>query len=693
MALEVHDVRTIYENFLERVKKRDDEIIQLFDYARGHQWSAEDIEYLRGLGREARRFDIIMPQLVAYDSYLVQNEGAPKAVPWEAGDIEMAAMQTNVLQHNMKHSDFGYAGRRAGTDAWIAREGHILVEWDPNSEDYEDGELSTRRLHPISVIHDLDATSPEPHKGRYTIVREWRPIETIMEAYGNNDPRLIEEMAEKARTLFGEEIVERGLQAFFGLLRDGVKEAFSSLMDKPMGQNRTQFRENTASDYIDYERGYLLTLELHYREKVPRKRIIVPGMRPIPIEKGMEEDRDFIGYLLSQLGMEGNENAVQPYMATQTSRVAAVPALYRDRLMLDPTPHAIQNGDFPIFTYQAYDFMPDPGQAMSGVEALKDYQDRVNRIKSIQEDAITRLINRLWKMRSDSLPSNDKWLQNWLEQKPGDILVWEGDHEPKPAEGNSDLVNVLKMELEEDLNFAQNQLGLGPNMRGVTEGEKSGVHFKSRVKQGEMLQNTLFRNIRDTNQRIYEYAFRLQQKFMHAERVVRLTGRGGQKEFALRVNVPDPVTMRVMNDVTAGDYDIEWDETNMSATERQMRFEEMTEFLQFLPEEMKMFLTGPWLELSDLPQQDKLMRAWRIMLMLKYGPEVLQALEDDGALEQFIQQYTAAQQAMRAQAVLGGQAVPEGSPDPDGLNRDQFIPHGNGAQARPIGLPTGLPVG
>jgi len=235
-------------------------------------------------------------------------------------------------------------------------------------------------------------------------------------------------------------------------------------------------------------------------------------------------------------------------------------------------------------------------------------------------------------------------------------------------------MSLLKLELDEDLNFAQNQLGIGPNMRGINEGEKSGIHFQRRVQQGEIMQNTLFKNIRETDRRIYKYAHALIQKHMHAERIVRLTAPGGQEEYNLRINAIDPLIGRVKYDITAGDYDIEFDQTHMSATARQMRFEEMSEFMQYIPDAMKFFMTGPWIKLSELPQQDVLLRAWRTALLMQYGPDVLAALENDGALERLMQQYTIMNQMAQYQSLQAGGAVSEGAPDPHQIQRAQYLP-------------------
>ncbi len=671
MAMDVQEVTRVYENALPRMQQEWSEMIELFDYSIGAQWTEEEKTLLKKWGRIPRVYDIVTPQLIAYDGYLVQSETQPKAVPWESGDNEMADIHTQLLQKSLRDAQFSKRKQRAATDAWIARRGRLLVQWNPDSERYSDGELEISRLHPLSVVDDLDSSSPEPDSGRYKAVREWRSVDTILSMYGMGDSSRIDTIIERAAEVLGKDVTERGVKAFFGILRDGASKLFGALKDKALGTDTSRFNKTKYSDYVDVETGHVLTIELHYRERVKRKRLAAPGIRPIPIEQEMENDREFIGSLLQMFGAD--ERAIETYMRELVSMCVAAPGLFDDMLLLDPVPYAVQTGEFMIFTYSAYDFHPDAGHERGGLDYLRHYADRINRLKSSQEDAVNRALNPQWKMRDDSLPKEQEYLTNWKEQKPGDVLVWRGEWEPKKVE-MGDIISLLKLELDEDLNFAQNQLGIGPNMRGINEGEKSGIHFQRRVQQGEIMQNTLFKNIRETDRRIYKYAHALIQKHMHAERIVRLTAPGGQEEYNLRINAIDPLIGRVKYDITAGDYDIEFDETHMSATARQMRFEEMSEFMQYIPDAMKFFMTGPWIKLSELPQQDVLLRAWRTALLMQFGPDVLAALENDGALERLMQQYTMMNQMSQYQSLQAGGAVPEGAPDPHHIQRAQYLP-------------------
>ncbi len=180
MSWQPIDVQRVYENSFSRMDKEWQEIIELYDYAIGKHWNAEEIERLKKWGRVPRVYDITAPQLISYDGYLVESEKQPKCRPQGEGDAEMADIQTKVLQKIMKAARYAAARRRAATDAWIARYGYVSIWFDQNSERYSDGEVRATRLHPLSIIPDLDCNSADPDDGTYKIVREWRTVDSIL---------------------------------------------------------------------------------------------------------------------------------------------------------------------------------------------------------------------------------------------------------------------------------------------------------------------------------------------------------------------------------------------------------------------------------------------------------------------------------------------------------------------------------
>lgn len=679
-GISVSEVQRSYEHFLTRMDPEWDEMMENYDRVLGNQWTQKELKYMKKWGREPRVFNVTLPQIITLDGYMVQSETVPKAVGWDVRDNEIADVWSQLLQKTLKEATFYEQLLRASSDATIARRGRMMMWWDENDRKYKDGNLRAKRLHPLSVIDDLDSTESDIDLGRFKIFREWRDINSFLHHYGNGDEDWTAYLEERWEAVFGEESTKRVKRSMFGALRDAASDMLlSKWSTTARGERRSRMNRGYQRnmEYLDNDHGLALCIEMHYREDITRKRIMIPGGEPLVIEQEVQDDREFIGGMLEMYGLD--DGAVDTYTEERISMCAAAPGVLPDKLVRDPEPYKVQTGHFMIFTISSFDYHPDPGNEISVVDGTKDMQDRLNRMMSAGEDWIQRMLNPLWKMKKGSLPSEQEYLDNWREQKPGDVLVWNGEAEPKKVE-MSDLGQILNFDVNQNLEFIYKIFGISPIMQGQKEQSTSGRHLQGLVRQGELMQSPFFRNVAKKKEQMYGYAFALIQKYMYEERMVRLTRPGQEAEHEFIVNEYDPIMDVVKNDVTIGDFDIEIDENKLTPVQRDQKYEEMSVHMQYLPETMKEFLIGPWLEMSQLPNQAMLQRTWRVMLVMKYGPEILQVLESDGGLQQFVQNQMIMQNMAREQqameAMAAGGAVPKGAPDPYDVERDQFIPGG-----------------
>lgn len=222
------------------------------------------------------------------------------------------------------------------------------------------------------------------------------------------------------------------------------------------------------------------------------------------------------------------------------------------------------------------------------------------------------------------------------------------------------LVTVAQM----SANALNNTVGIYEANEGRQSNETSGRAIRARQESGQLATYNFGDNMAKAHRRIAEIVLDLQPKIYDTERNIRILGKDGSEKY-IRINQPDPVTGKILNDLSAGKFDIVVTTGPSYATQRQEAAEFYTQFSQANPV-VGAAAADLIMKAQDYPMSDAI--AERIKLMLppqvqqaiaaqgKQSPEVQAAMAQVQAMEQQLQQQAAMVQeaAQKAQNEQNG---------------------------------------
>jgi hypothetical protein len=190
---------------------------------------------------------------------------------------------------------------------------------------------------------------------------------------------------------------------------------------------------------------------------------------------------------------------------------------------------------------------------------------------------------------------------------------------PPPRVGGADIPAAMIQAVGFSSDDIKATSGIFDSSLGKQSNEISGIAIKSRAQQGEIATFNYQDNLTKGVQRTWEILIDLIPKIYDAERTVRVLGQDGAEKFA-RINaqqpgIVDPITGEpvLINDLTAGRYDVTVTSGPSFATQRQEAAETYTKLAQTNPE---MFpLIGDLIfKSTDLPYAEQIAERMKKML-------------------------------------------------------------------------------
>lgn len=226
---------------------------------------------------------------------------------------------------------------------------------------------------------------------------------------------------------------------------------------------------------------------------------------------------------------------------------------------------------------------------------------------------------------------------------------------PPTATGGPNISPALVSESQ----FASDDLkaitGIFDASLGNRSNEQTGVAIRARQSEGQIATYNYMDNLAKGIRRTWEILIDLIPRIYDTTRTVRILGQDGAEKYAA-INHPDPVTGRVINDLSRGKYDVAITVGPSYTTQRMEAVEAYTQIGQSQPALYQ--VAGDIIFRNmDLPGADQIAERMKAML----PPAIQQTIKDGKPLPPEVQQAMAQAQQMMQQVEQHGMLVQRAS--------------------------------
>lgn len=516
--------------------------MRLEDYylAGGRQWKQEDRDEMENGAnpRPAFEVDVVKPAVNAIIGYQIANRVDTSFVPRGGeADEKSAKLMSKVVRQVLDNAKWRQRETDACLDGLIQQRGYIDVRMCYQNNDM--GNVALRVIDPLDGIPDPDATSYDPDDWADWHEARWMTASQIEGEYGKDVANEIKAKSKEARSdapLGDEQGIQR--QGFAG--RPNMMSTYGYGYygeDGPWRRFRLVHRQ--SNEFVN-------TLVARW-----------PTGDIMPVEGRPPE---YIAWLLEQ-GIP----VFKRRMRRVRMQVIAPDVLIRDEA--SPYNHITAVPFFPYFRR---------GRTVGVIDSMTSVQDMLNKFVSQFAHIVNTTANSGWQGEANSLVNmtDDELAENG--GATGLLLLRESG---KPAlekiQPNQIPTGVDRM-IEFAYKNAQIVSGVDENMLG-TQKDLSGVAVQSLQYAAQQKLAIMLDNLSRTRRMVVERSLEMVQKFMGAERVMRIAeddayGVTRHVPYALNERQPDG---QILNDLTIGDYDLVLSEQPAQVTFDNSQFEQM----------------------------------------------------------------------------------------------------------------------
>lgn len=517
-------------------------VMRLEDYylAGGCQWKQEDRDEMENGAnpRPAFEVDVVKPAVNAIIGYQIANRVDTSFVPRGGeADEKSAKLMSKVVRQVLDSAKWRQRETDACLDGLIQQRGYIDVRMCYQNNDM--GNVALRVIDPLDGIPDPDATDYDPDYWADWHEARWMTASQIEGEYGKDVANEIKARSKESRA-------DAPLGDEHGIQRQGFAG-----------------RPNMMSTYgYGYygEDGPWRRFRLVHRQSNEFVNTLVarwPTGDIMPVEGRPPE---YIAWLLEQ-GIP----VFKRRMRRVRMQVIAPDVLIRDEA--SPYNHITAVPFFPYFRR---------GRTVGVIDSMTSVQDMLNKFVSQFAHIVNTTANSGWQGEANSLVNmtDDELADNG--GATGLLLLRESG---KPAlekiQPNQIPTGVDRM-IEFAYKNAQIVSGVDENMLG-TQKDLSGVAVQSLQYAAQQKLAIMLDNLSRTRRMVVERSLEMVQKFMGAERVMRIAeddayGVTRHVPYSLNERQPDG---QILNDLTIGDYDLVLSEQPAQVTFDNSQFEQM----------------------------------------------------------------------------------------------------------------------
>ena len=515
--------------------------MRLEDYylAGGKQWTAEDREDMESgeNPRPAFEVDVVKPAVNAIIGYQIANRVDVSFVPRGGeADEHSAKLMSKVVRQVLDNAKWRHAETDACLDGLIQQRGYIDVRMDYERNDQ--GEVALRVIDPLDGIPDPDATSYDPDDWFDWHEARWLTLDQIEEEYGEAAAKEIKAKSSELSTNYP-----------LGVEQGVARQGFG---DRPHLMNTYGYGYYGEGAWRRYR---IVCRQVNEHVKTLVARWPTGDIRPVE-----NSSREQIAWLLDQ-GIP----VFKKRMRRVRMQVVAPGVLLHDEM--SPYNHITAVPFFPYFRR---------GRSVGVIDSMTSVQDMLNKFVSQFAHIVNTTANSGWQGQANSL---ENMSDEDLAERGGAtgllLLRKPGTEKLEKIQPNAIPSGVDRM-IEFAYKNAQIVSGVDENMLGVQK-DLSGVAVQSLQYAAQQKLAVMLDNLSRTRTMVVDRAKEMVQKFMGAERVLRIAE---DDAYGIKRHNPYIVNERqpdgsILNDLTVGTYDLVLNEQPAQVTFDNSQFEQM----------------------------------------------------------------------------------------------------------------------
>jgi hypothetical protein len=531
------------------------------DFFESKQWKAADLIKLETEGRPSLTINKILPLVNLVMGYHLNNQTDINYMPGNdgTGTADIARVHTAVSKQISQINQLPYIDAEVFLDGLLGGRGY----WDCtcNFENNARGEVKWETVDPFTVYLDPDAQDYDLNSGNFIMKSRWISVDEIEFNYGVAAADMVRPLTNGMT-----------FNQFPSTLYEGHEEIspwrrFGGDEDNP---NWWRFQTDQFYNWVDTLRKTIRMLDIQHYVRTWRWHFVdldTGDQSPIPDNF----TRDRVERVLQWAQSQGEHLVAQRKQVRRLRWTHMV----GDIMVYDAW------SDYKTFSTTPYFPYFRRGATKGMVEPLLDPQREINVRRSARQNIIGRSSNGGWKYAKGSLDAQGKENLEQNSGRPGFNLEYDTKSGQLPAPeqigpGQSP-VSVEQLE-QEATNDLKEIAGINESALGqIDQATVSGRAILARQQQTVIGLEGFINNYHRSKQLGGKKQLEIVQTFYTEQRVVRIVG-PGSSPIAHVIN--QRAASGVINDVTAGTYDVVIDEQSLTDSFLEGQFNELMSLKQ-----------------------------------------------------------------------------------------------------------------
>lgn len=524
-----------HEDFMVHARRLED-----YYLGGGRQWKDEDRAVLEKEGRPCYEVNTVMPAINAAAGYQIANRVDISFVPrgGETDDKD-AKLMSKVVRQSLDNAKWRSKETDVFLDGLIQQRGFLDMRMSYENSDL--GELDIRVPDPLDCLPDPDAKSADPDDWSDYHESRWLTASQIECSYGKaaSDLVVANSMIYCDSEDFGD---EQGIsRSSFSDKLPGFYRLNRGWYGRAGALRRYRIIEQQTNEYTMREVARWPTGDIRVIENMPPEFVNSLLEQGIPVFKRRMRQ------------VHWNVCAPEVTLFNKTS----------------PYDHITAIPFFPYFRR---------GRMVGMVDNQISVQDMLNKFLSQYAHVVNGSANSGWQGEANSLQNMDDEEFVNRGSETGLVLL----RKPNTAPMQKIDPNKIPTGLDKMIDYAHSHTqivsGMDENMLGLGKGDMSGVAIQSLQFAAQQKLAITLDNLSRTRQMVANRAREYVQKFMGAERVMRITEidpYGRSQHVPTMLNQRDLESGRILNDLTIGTYDLILNEQPAQVTFDNSQFEQL----------------------------------------------------------------------------------------------------------------------
>lgn len=508
------------------------------DFFAGFQWDTSVVNRMRAVKRPTLTVNTIIGTLSSIFGEHIETAMETSFKPRYNAPPQNADILTKTYKFISDENQLPWQREEVFADGCITSRGYfdVRLKFDHNQA----GEVLISRVNPRTVLPDPDASDYDPETWNDVIVTSWVTADEIEVMYNAEDAEALRLRAESVWA-HGYDSIDTGNDRFGGSI-------FAHM--------------NATEDMRATMRGIRL-IDRQHRQLVKMKHFVDPRTGD-KMQIPDNFDRDDIARACKVGGFIVTEEVGKRVRWTVTAE---------DFVLHDDWSPFKRFSIVPFFPHFRY------GRTVGIVEGLIDPQELLNKSLSQELHIVNTMANSGWKVKTGALANMEIDELEERGAETGLILEVNGDPE-------KDIVKIQPNQIPQGLDrlsFKAEQYvklvsGRGASQMGLARPDQSGKLAEENKDGSDVTLRKVMRNMERTEHLLAKNVLELVQNYYTDQRIMHIVGddlTGAPEQIT--INMPDPQTGEVLNDLSLGTYSIVISSQKMRRTLEEGEFEAAVE--------------------------------------------------------------------------------------------------------------------